>query len=174
MSFGYVKKSQVPENVTKISNMGHNRALGELFNLLCRNLEIEAWEEVHDWLYKHKDMGKFETKSTETRVPKANPPPIVGNWPTVLSFSIDFFNLLFALRQRFRSLAQDSSKRRVEELCKQLYCYSFFLKEKSLKLSGEDIVSLPGRLGVGAAEIPYQNSTDGFDKWIRGFDDDVN
>ena len=179
MAFEYVDIEPHSTGTCEIGDRGHNRALGELFCLLRRNLEIETWGAIQDWLYKHKDMGKPKPKSkkgktgkTRKRI-KTKATRSIHIPPDVPSFAAVLLTLLFALRQHFQSLPWSSAKRRVGELCKRLYCYYSFLKEKPPKLSEEDVQSLLGRLQVGRDEMPSGKTLGAFYAWVGASDGDV-
>ena len=143
----------------------------EVVCLLRRDLEIETWGVVHQWLYNHKDMGnsklkKREGKTGKTRKPrKPKPAPDTRAYPTDKSFAFDFLTLLFALRQYFQSLDQGPTKLRVGELCKRLYGYSLRVVRG---LSDEDVRNLAGRLRVTLDEIPVDKPRRE-DKYLRAF-----
>lgn len=178
MAFEHARKDSSSTDMYDIRDGGHVRALGELFCLLRRNLEIETLEVIHDWLYKHKDMGKPKAKRKKTRTGKtrkrrkSRPARNTSAPPSVQSFAVDLLTLLFALKQHFQSLARGPTKLRAGELCKRLYCYYFFLRGKPPNLSQEDVRSLPGRLRVGRNEMPSEKPLDAFYAWIGASGED--
>ena len=137
----------------EIQDHEHNGALDEVVRLLCRNLEFETWEGFHGRIYDHKER----------------------NHPSkVRPLASDLLTLLFALSEYFQCLTLNSTKLRVGEFCKRLYCYYFSLQGRPPnRLGGDDLQSLCEEMGFERNKMPPDKSKRAFSRWIGASDEYV-